>query len=123
MLGTRPNLAYACGMFSRFNSKPSQHHLDGLKRVYRYVKRTVNYGITYGIEGKEELLGYTDSAFADDRDKDAQLKRLEFCLSGAFPENEQPLELSRVAMSQGGRISYYPAISCNASYLDKALAS
>ncbi|KAE9261810.1 hypothetical protein PF008_g32756 [Phytophthora fragariae] len=42
--GTRPDLAYAVGQLNRFVSKPSNKHVDALKRVLRYLAGTVAYG-------------------------------------------------------------------------------
>ena len=40
MLATRADLAYACGVFSRYNSKPTNEHLAGVKHVLRYIAGT-----------------------------------------------------------------------------------
>ena len=47
--------------------KPSQEHLNAVKRVIRYVKGTVDYGLVYKKgESNSELIGYSDSDFAGD---------------------------------------------------------
>ena len=47
--------------------KPSQEHLNGVKRVIRYVKGTIDYGLLYKKgESNSELIGYSDSDFAGD---------------------------------------------------------
>ena len=47
--------------------KPSQEHLNAVKRVIRYVKGTVGYGLLYKKgESNSELIGYSDSDFAGD---------------------------------------------------------
>ncbi|OWY96727.1 Integrase, catalytic core protein, partial [Phytophthora megakarya] len=45
--GRRPGLAYAVGQLSRFVAKPSAKHMGTLKRVLRYLARTLDYGIKY----------------------------------------------------------------------------
>eukprot|EP00873_Tetraselmis_striata_P025534 jgi/Tetstr1/445798/TSEL_033444.t1 len=45
---TRPDLAFAISVLSRFQSAPQKVHLMQLKRVLRYLKGTPCMGITYG---------------------------------------------------------------------------
>ena len=73
MVCTRPDLAYALSIFSRFMSNPGKAHWQALKLVLRYVKGTLGYGLIFGgvqQEGKEggvtnhALIGFTDSDYA-----------------------------------------------------------
>ena len=64
---TRPDLLYSIGILSRYMEKPSQEHLNAVKRVIRYVKGTTDYGLLYKKgESNFELIGYSDSDFAGD---------------------------------------------------------
>ena len=47
MTATRPDLAFAIGKFSHFCDAPSVRNRAGLQRVFRYLKGTNNYKITY----------------------------------------------------------------------------
>jgi hypothetical protein len=46
-LGSRPDIAYAVGQLSRFNSNPGQSHWVAAKKVLRYLKGTSERGISY----------------------------------------------------------------------------
>jgi hypothetical protein len=53
-------------MMSRFMQKPKVSHLAAAKRILRYLKGTLDYGILFPAtdEGKEcKLVGYTDSSW------------------------------------------------------------
>lgn len=63
---TRPDLQFAVSLLSRFMSKPTVLHLQAAKRVLRYLKGTMEFGIWYKKGGNGELLVYTDSDFAGD---------------------------------------------------------
>jgi hypothetical protein len=66
---TRPDIAAAVGILSQYMSKPSKDHWIGVKRVLRYLKGTLNYGIKYSANnGNPELIGYSDSDWAGDID-------------------------------------------------------
>ena len=47
MISTRPDIAYAIGKLNRFTSKPSSHHWQALSRVFKYLKGTMDYGLTF----------------------------------------------------------------------------
>ena len=61
---TRPDIAYAVGTFS---SKPGKSHWMAVKRVLRYLKGTVNYGIIFKGGERKNLMGYSDADWAGDR--------------------------------------------------------
>jgi hypothetical protein len=47
MVYTRPNIAHAVGVLSRYMSKPRKEHWTIVKRVFRYLHGTTNYGLCY----------------------------------------------------------------------------
>ena len=50
--GTRPDLAQALGSLSQFCSNPGTEHWVAAKRILRYIKGSLNYGIVY--DGSKE---------------------------------------------------------------------
>ena len=65
MLGTRPDLAYAVSLLSKFNSCPITAHHSAMGRVLQYLQITKNMGILYKGEPKStstipEPACYTD---------------------------------------------------------------
>ena len=65
---TRPDIAHAVGVLSRFMSKPSATHFTAAKGVLRYLAGTPDYGITYKPGDTTELMGYCDADYAGDLD-------------------------------------------------------
>lgn len=63
---TRPDLMYGVCFISRFMSNPKEEHLALAKRILRYIKGTINYGLFYGRNFSLELQVYTDSDYARD---------------------------------------------------------
>ena len=47
---TRPDIAYAATLLSRFNSAPQQRHMKAVKKVWNYLKNTKDMGIRYFYE-------------------------------------------------------------------------
>src|SRR5436190_368827 len=64
---TRPDIAFAAGMLSRFCSDPGKIHWNLAKKVLRYLKNTSDYCIEYNKDD-QKLLTYTDSDWAGDVD-------------------------------------------------------
>ena len=65
MLGTRPNIAYAVSVVSRFAIKPTQAHKATVTRIFRYLRKTVDYMLVF--KGPLIVLtGYSDSDWAGD---------------------------------------------------------
>ncbi|XP_023769840.1 uncharacterized mitochondrial protein AtMg00810-like [Lactuca sativa] len=63
---TRPDIANSVGIVSRFMEKPTKQHQVAVKHILRYVKGTIDYGLSYTKGGKNCVIGYTDSDLARD---------------------------------------------------------
>lgn len=46
-VGTRPDIAHAVGVVSRFMENPRMIHERATKRIVKYIKKTLNFGILY----------------------------------------------------------------------------
>ncbi|GKB70666.1 retrovirus-related pol polyprotein from transposon TNT 1-94, partial [Tanacetum coccineum] len=67
MVCTRPDLAHAVGVVSRFLSNPGKKHREAVKWIFRYLRGTSKLGIAFGNE-KPMLVGFTDSYMAGNKD-------------------------------------------------------
>ena len=65
---TRPDISSAVGILSQFMSDPSEHHWRGIKRVLRYLKGTLQYGIIQFLGSDVQLIGFADADWAGDLD-------------------------------------------------------
>jgi hypothetical protein len=64
----RPDILFAVCKLSRFVSNPGDDHWRALKRLMRYLKRTMSYGICYTGHPKV-LEGYCDANWISDADE------------------------------------------------------
>ena len=64
---TRPDIAQAVGVLSKYMASPPTVHMQAAKGVVRYLAGTADYGITFGGAGAL-LLGYCDADYAGDLD-------------------------------------------------------
>ncbi|KAL0345471.1 UNVERIFIED_CONTAM: Secreted RxLR effector protein [Sesamum radiatum] len=66
LTATRPNMTFAVSLASRYMEYPTELHLQLVKRVLRYLKVTIEFGIFYKKGRVDELVTYTDSDYAGD---------------------------------------------------------
>eukprot|EP00253_Pinus_taeda_P011391 PITA_11391 len=65
---TRPDLSFAVGLVDRFLQNPRESHWKAAKRILRYVRGTIQFGIHYSAKATPLLVGFTDSDWAGDPD-------------------------------------------------------
>jgi hypothetical protein len=94
MIGSRPDIAYAIGLLSRFCENPGIAHWQALKRVLRYLKGTLEFGPIYGGGISESLIGFSDADWAGDTDGRKSTSGYMFLLSGgpvSWRSRRQPI--------------------------------
>lgn len=107
---TRPDLTFAVGLASRFMENPTEAHFQVVKRIFRYVKNTMELGIMYKRGGNSELQVYTDSDYAGDLDDRRSTYGFVFLIAGgavSWSSKKQPI----VALSTT-EAEYIAAVSC-----------
>ncbi|GJS66743.1 hypothetical protein Tco_0681307 [Tanacetum coccineum] len=68
LAASRPDLVYAVCMCVRYQSKPTKKHLKAVKRVFRYLQRTINMGLWYPKDTAMALTAYADADHAGCKD-------------------------------------------------------
>lgn len=64
LTATRPDILYAVSLLSRFMHCCNITHFKAAKRVLRYVKGTLGYGVKFESAEELKLVGYSDSDWA-----------------------------------------------------------
>ncbi|XP_040869850.1 secreted RxLR effector protein 161-like [Glycine max] len=64
LTGTRPDILFAVSLLSCFMHCASEMHLKAAKRILRYVKGTVDYGVKFEKCQEFKLYGFSDSDWA-----------------------------------------------------------
>ena len=86
-VGTRPDIAYAVGMVSRYCKEPNATHLTAVKRIFRYLRGTSDLCLKYEKGNDEVVVGYSDADWAGDL-------------------NDRPSTTGNVFMQSGAAISW-----------------
>ncbi|CAM8970182.1 unnamed protein product [Rhodiola kirilowii] len=65
MVCTKPDLAHAVSMVSRFMASPCKEHWQAVKWIFRYLRGSSGKGLLYGgaKNGSEMITGYCDSNY------------------------------------------------------------
>ncbi|GMI99343.1 cysteine-rich RLK (RECEPTOR-like protein kinase) 8 [Hibiscus trionum] len=63
---TRPDIAFSVGVISQFMEQPCEGHLIAAKRILRYIKGTLSYGLMYEQAKTFSLSGFVDADWAGD---------------------------------------------------------
>eukprot|EP00253_Pinus_taeda_P004823 PITA_04823 len=70
LIGTRPDIMHVVGIVGRFQANPKETHLQAVKRIFKYLQGTQDYGLWYPRDTDLTLHAYTDEDWAgsvDDR--------------------------------------------------------
>ncbi|GJT65850.1 retrovirus-related pol polyprotein from transposon TNT 1-94 [Tanacetum coccineum] len=65
---SRPDLTFAVCMCAQYQAKPTEKHLHAVKRVFKYLRGTVNRGLWYPKDTSIALTAYADADHADCQD-------------------------------------------------------
>ncbi|MCH81234.1 hypothetical protein A2U01_0002018 [Trifolium medium] len=99
LLATRLDLAFSVCLVARFMERPTEMHIAAIKRILRYLRGTVGFGIMYKRSKKKsiaelKLQGWTDSDYAGDLDDRKSTSGYVFMLGNAavsWSSRKQPI--------------------------------
>ncbi|GJW04632.1 retrovirus-related pol polyprotein from transposon TNT 1-94 [Tanacetum coccineum] len=61
---SRPDIVHATCYCARYQARPTENHLKEVKRIFRYLKNTINMGLWYSMDTGFELTAFSDSDHA-----------------------------------------------------------
>ena len=107
---TRPDIAHAVGVLSRFCSGPKTEHVNAASQLLRYLVGTADLGLRFDA-GSETVVGYCDADYAGDPDKRKSTSGYVFLFNGA-------------AVAWGSKLQPTVAAStCEAEFVSAAYAA
>ncbi|WVZ84911.1 hypothetical protein U9M48_031881 [Paspalum notatum var. saurae] len=64
LTATRPDIHFAVGLCACFQASPRESHRTAVKRILRYIKFTLEFGLWYSVDSSLSLLGFSNSDLA-----------------------------------------------------------
>ncbi|GJX07723.1 retrovirus-related pol polyprotein from transposon TNT 1-94 [Tanacetum coccineum] len=68
LTASRPDLVFVVCMCARYQAKPTKKHFEAIKRVFWYLKGTINMGLWYPKDNAMSLTAYADADHAGCQD-------------------------------------------------------
>nr|GFB83110.1 copia protein [Tanacetum cinerariifolium] len=68
LTSSRPDIVHATYLCARYQAKPTEKHLKEVKRIFRYLRGTINTGLWYTKDSGFELTGFSDADYARFKD-------------------------------------------------------
>nr|GEV40103.1 hypothetical protein [Tanacetum cinerariifolium] len=68
LTSSRPDIVHATCVCARYQAYPTEKHLKEVKRIFRYLRGTVNMGLLYTKDSGFELTGFSDADYAGCKD-------------------------------------------------------
>ena len=63
LTASRPDIMYSVCLCARYQACPKEYHLNVVKRIFRYLKGTIDIGLWYPKSDNFELICYSDVDF------------------------------------------------------------
>ncbi|GJR69657.1 retrovirus-related pol polyprotein from transposon TNT 1-94 [Tanacetum coccineum] len=68
LTASRPDLVFVVCMCARYQAKPTEKHLHAVKRIFRYLRGTINMGLWYPKDSCIALTAFADADHAGCQD-------------------------------------------------------
>nr|GFB22233.1 uncharacterized mitochondrial protein AtMg00810-like [Tanacetum cinerariifolium] len=68
LTASRPDLQFSICMYARYQARPIKKHVHAVKRIFRYLRRTVNQGLWYPKDSSVALTTFADADHAGCQD-------------------------------------------------------
>ena len=70
LTASRPDVMQVIGQVARFQAAPKETHIIAVKRIFKYLKGTMDFGLWYQKGNELTLIAYSDAdwaGFVDDK--------------------------------------------------------
>ncbi|GJT47992.1 retrovirus-related pol polyprotein from transposon TNT 1-94 [Tanacetum coccineum] len=91
LTSSRPDLNHSVCLCARYQAKPTEKHLQAVKRIFRYLNGTINMGLWYSKDTDMSLIAYADADHAGYQDTRRSTSGSAQFLDYGFQFNKIPL--------------------------------
>jgi hypothetical protein len=119
---TRPDIAHAVSVLSRFNQNPGLVHWNACKKFLRYLKGTAQHGLLLGGTDKQQLVGYVDANYGPDPDSRRSTSGYAFLFGSASILSKSKLQHAITTSSCQAELAALFAASSETIWLRRLLS-
>ena len=107
---TRPDIAFAVNLLSRYSNAPTRRHWNGIKHIFRYLRGTQDLELYYHNQSNATLVGYADAGYLSDPHKAKSQNGYVFTYGGtAISWRSTKQTLTATSSNQAELIALYEA--------------
>nr|GFC19679.1 retrovirus-related Pol polyprotein from transposon TNT 1-94 [Tanacetum cinerariifolium] len=114
---SRLDIVHATCLCARYQAKPTKKHLKEVKRIFRYLQRTVNTDLWYTKDSGFELTGFSDADYARCKDTfKSTFGRYQFIGEKLISWSSKKQDYTALSIAEAEYVSLsacFIAISCN----------
>ncbi|GJZ03054.1 retrovirus-related pol polyprotein from transposon TNT 1-94 [Tanacetum coccineum] len=103
LTSSRPDLVQAVCYCARYQARPTKKHLKEVKRIFRYLKGTINMGLWYPKDSGFELTAFSDADHAECLDTRKSTSREIQFLADGYDRNLKSMDTIDVSPIEGNR--------------------
>ncbi len=119
---SRPDIANAVRILSKYMGKAKKFHMDGMYRVMQYLIGTKSLGITYDNKRKMELEAYVDSDYASDKDERKSTTGYVIMLGGGAIQWKSQMQKTVSLSSTDAEYKALSTCAAEVTYLKRIMA-
>ncbi|GKA70562.1 putative ribonuclease H-like domain-containing protein [Tanacetum coccineum] len=64
LTASRPDIAFATFVYARYKAHPTEKDIKEVKKIFRYLRQTINMGLWYSKDSRFKLIAYSDADLA-----------------------------------------------------------
>nr|GEW63603.1 hypothetical protein [Tanacetum cinerariifolium] len=111
---SRPDIMFATCICTRYQANPNDHHVSAVKRIFRYLKRTINLGLWYPKDSGFDLTVYSDADHAGCHlDRKSTSGSVQFLGDKLVCWSSKKLNCVSISTVESEYVESAVAISCN----------
>ena len=80
---TRPDITFAVNNVAKFSANSTKEHWAAVKRIFRYLRGTVNYGLLYTENASPDCVGFSDADWTGELNDRKSTSGYTFLMNGA----------------------------------------
>ncbi|XP_050909493.1 secreted RxLR effector protein 161-like [Lathyrus oleraceus] len=114
LTSTRPDILYAVRVVRSYMEAPTTTHFKAEKRILRYIKDTINFGLHYYSYNNYEIIGYSDSDWNVDLDDRNNTTSFVFFMGDpAFTWMSKKQPIVTLSTCEAEYVAAISCVSCN----------